>query len=79
MRSIQMSGVNSRKHEALAAVRSGRMSIPQAARFAHVSLRSMVGWCRVEHIPVPPEHEPEPVRRPPEELKQGAKDGQPSD
>lgn len=62
MRAFQASIINPRKHAALDAVRTGRMTVPEAARFAGVSVRSMVGWCRHERIDVPAEHVPPPVR-----------------
>ncbi len=54
--------INSRKHKALGNIRSGKMTVPQAAEFAGVSLRSMAAWCRIAKIPVPAEDQPGPVR-----------------
>ena len=47
--------MNYRKREAIANVRSGKMTIPEAARFARVPLWGMVGWLKLAKVPVPPE------------------------
>lgn len=58
-----VSQVNYKKRAAIAGVRSGKMSIPKAARFAGVPLAGMVGWLKLAGVHVPEEFDT-PHRQP---------------
>lgn len=48
--------LNHRKRKAIANVRAGKMTVPQAARFAGVPLSGMVGWLKLAKIEIPADY-----------------------
>ncbi|MGD9656202.1 MAG: hypothetical protein AB7U61_00955 [Methylocystis sp.] len=55
---------NPKKREALAKLRRGKITIAQAAKFAGVPVSGIVGWAKLEKIPLSPEYL-RPRRAPP--------------